>query len=307
MGYSVRQRDEALDWLVRSNDPDFESWDEFTAWLERDPGNAAAYHDLADSEIRIRPYVERAEPARRERPADPKPRTSRLALAAGVAVLAAAGLSFVAPGLLTVDHSTSPGEVRIVSLGGKDRLVMNGGTRVELAGFDRRTVHLESGQILLDLRDPGQSKVEVVSGELRLVDIGTVFEVARDGEASSVLVGEGAVMADPGGARVAIRAGERLDARDGDSVLRKAQSDSAAVGAFERGQLVYSNEPLRRVAADLRRSTGLDISAADAISTRRFTGTLSVSEVKRDPASLGPLLDVSVSRSGTGWTLGGRV
>ena len=35
--------------------------------------------------------------------------------------------------------------------------------------------------MLLRLRDAGQDKIELVSGDLKLVDVGTVFEVARDG------------------------------------------------------------------------------------------------------------------------------
>ena len=63
------RRSEAVDWMVRTNDPDFGAWDDFTAWLERDPANADAYHALAGSEAEMLPLVEAArdadEPARR--------------------------------------------------------------------------------------------------------------------------------------------------------------------------------------------------------------------------------------------------
>jgi transmembrane sensor len=84
-------------------------------------------------------------------------------------------------------------------------------------------------------------------------------------------------------------------------------ADISMVGSFERGQLTNVDEPLDHVVADLRRSTGIDFSASAAISTRRFTGTLSVAEVKRDPRSLEPLLGISMERSGRGWILGGKV
>ena len=84
-------------------------------------------------------------------------------------------------------------------------------------------------------------------------------------------------------------------------------ADISSVGSFERGQLSYVDEPLTHIIADLRRSTGIDISASEAISARRFTGTLSVAEVKRDPRSLAPLLGVTVEQSGQGWKLGGKV
>lgn len=301
------RREEALDWLVRTNDPDFDRWDEFTAWLEQDAANADAYHRLADSEIALRPIVEQVgTPDQTSVEAPPRRSRPRLAIAASVAVLAAGATAILAPRLMPVDYATAPGELRVVSLGGEDQLVMNGDTRLELAGLDRRTVRLERGQVLLRLRDTGQDKVELVAGDLTLVDVGTIFEVSRDGDATRLLVSEGAVVADPEGARLTVAAGQRLDTVDGATLLEAAPADASAVGAFQRGQLVYLDEPLDKVAADLRRSTGLDISASAAIRARRFTGTLSVSEVKRDPASLGPLLGVPIEQSGGRWMLGGR-
>ena len=304
MTQSANQREAALDWLVRTNDPDFEAWDEFSAWLESDSSNADAYHELARSEGEMRPFVE-AIPA-----SEPEVRTfnrPRLALVAGVAALAAAATAIVAPRMMAVDYSTGPGEVRVVSLGGQDQLVMNGNTKLELAGFDRRSVRLAEGQVLLRLRDPSKDKIELLSGDLKLVDVGTIFEVARDGSDTRVVVSEGAVIADPGGAGLRLMPGQRLDTTDGAAVLQAMPADILSVGSFERGQLSYVDEPLGHVVADLRRSTGIDFSASAAISARRFTGTLSVAEVKRDPSSLAPLLGVTVEQSGQGWKLGGKV
>lgn len=298
------RREAALDWLIRTNDPDFDAWDEFTAWLEADSSNADAYHALARGEAEMRPFVE-ATPI-----SEPAVRTGnrpKLALVAGVAALAAAATAIVAPRMMAVEYSTGPGEVRVVSLGGEDQLVMNGGTKLELAGFDRRTVRLAEGQVLLRLNDPSKDKIELLAGDLKLVDVGTVFEVARDGQDTRVVVSEGAVIADPDGAGLKLMPGQRLDTTDGAAVLQAMPADISSVGSFERGQLSYVDEPLAHVVADLRRSTGIDISASGAISARRFTGTLSVAEVKRDPSSLSPLLGVTVERSGQGWKLGGKV
>ena len=298
------RREDALDWLIRTNDPDFDAWDEFTAWLEQDRANADAYHALAAGEADMLPLVEAipAAPA----PA-PKPERRRLALAAAIAIFAALGTAVVVPRMMPVDYATSPGEIRVVALGGRDQLVMNGDTRLELAGWDRRTVRLEQGQLLLRMHEPGAEGIEVISGDLELVDVGTVFEVSRHGRTTRVMVSEGTVVADPDGAGVKLAAGQRLDTQDGATVLQATPGDVSSVGSFERGQLNYLDEPIDQVLADLRRSTGIDFSASAAISTRRFTGTLSVAEVKRDPRSLGPLLGLSMERSGQGWILGGRV
>ena len=59
--------------------------------------------------------------------------------------------------------------------------------------------------------------------------------------------------------------------------------------------------------ADLRRSAGIDFSADAVISSRRFSGTLSIREVRREPQSLGPLLGVAIERSNQGWKLKGKV
>ena len=304
MSINPDRREAALDWLVRTNDPEFDGWDEFTAWLEESPANADAYHALADSEADMLPRVEVAPPA-----AEParRPERRRLALVGGVAAVAALASVVVAPRMMPVDYSTGPGEVRIVSLGGRDQLVMNGDTRLQLAGWDRRSVRLEQGQLLLRLHNPDGEKIDVISGDLELVDVGTVFEVSRNGRETRVLVSEGAVIADPDGARLRLASGQRLDTEDGAAVLQAMPADASSVGSFERGQLAYLDEPLDNVVADLRRSTGLDFSASAAISTRRFTGTLSVAEVKRDPRSLEPRLGVSMERSGQGWRLGGKV
>lgn len=304
MTQNADRREAALDWIVRTNDPDFEAWDEFTAWLEADVTNADAYHALAQSEQQMRPFVESAPVPDVVEPVRNRP---RLAIAAGVAVLAAAAATIIAPRMMPVEYSTGPGEIRMVSLGGQDQLVMNGDTRLELAGFDRRTVRLAEGQVLLKLNDAGQDKIELFSGDLKLVDVGTVFEVARDGRDTRVVVSEGAVVADPGGAGLRLMPGQRLDTTDGAMLLQATSADISSVGSFERGQLSYVDEPLDHVVADLSRSTGIDFSASAAISTRRFSGTLSVAEVKRDPRSLAPLLGVAVERSGQGWKLGGKV
>lgn len=305
MNPGIELREAALDWIVRTNDPEFDGWDEFTAWLEADPVHADAYHRLAQSEADLAPFIDpvpvQGQPATRE------PRRRGFAIAASVAALAALATAVVAPRLMPIDYSTAPGEIRTIALGGQDQLVMNGDTRIELAGLERRTIRLAQGQVLLKLRDAEQGKVELVTGDLTLVDVGTVFEVARDGRETRVVVSEGAVLADPKGAKLKLAAGQRLDTEDGAAVLQATTADTQSVGSFERGQLAYLDEPIAHVVADLRRSTGIAFSTSTDVKTRRFSGTLSVAEIKRDPRLLGPLLGLSMERAGQGWKLGGKV
>lgn len=300
---NLDRREAALTWFVRSNDPEFDAWEELTAWLEQDPENAAAFHGIAQDEAEMLPLVAAMAPVR---PTPAKTANRRLALGAVASAIAASLAVVMAPRVMPVDYRTGPGEMRVVELGGRDQVVMNGDTRVRLSGFGHRTVRLDQGQVLMRLLEPGPSRVALVSGDVKLVDIGTIFEVARDGRETRVAVSEGAIVADPDGARLRLNPGERLDTVDGAPTLRATPGDIGSVGSFERGQLAYVDEPLDHVVADLRRSTGLDIYLSEAMRTRRFTGTLSVAEVRRDPRSLGPLLGVSLQPSGTGWKLQGR-
>lgn len=292
-------REEALGWVVRTNDPDFGAWDEFTEWLEQSPEHADAYHRLLASEDEVKPLLPAAVPA----DVTPRPRVSTRAVGwFGAAAAVAIAMLFV-PRVTPVEHSTIPGQTASLSLGGRDRILLNGGTRVQLSGLDRRNVRLVEGQILLRLEEPGGGRVTVESGDLELVDVGTVFEVARSGRTTRVIVSKGAVVADPDGAALRLDPGEGLDTSDGAQKLTAIMVDPSAVGAFAQGQLVYRGERVNRVIEDLRRTSGIDFSADPAIGARQFTGTLSIREVKRDPRSLEPLLGLAMERSGQGWHL----
>jgi transmembrane sensor len=174
---------------------------------------------------------------------------------------------------------------------------------MQLAGFNRRSVRLQDGHILLRLQEPGGGRIQVESGDLDLVDVGTIFEVRRTGTITEVGVSEGAVVADPGGASLRLDAGEALEASDGAIMLRSVPADVQSVGGFERGQLIYRDTSLSRVLRDLERTTGLDFSEGAVISGPSFTGTLSIAEVKRDPRSLEPLLGIKMKRVGHTWHL----
>ncbi len=306
-----RQREEqALSWLVMTNDPEFDGWDEFTEWLEQDPANAGAYHRLADAELSLQPLVEQS-----ARPAmtplsvtEPRQRrkvlTRRSALAfTGFGVLALATMTF--DRLQPVEHSTRPGEQRTLALGGSDRLVLNGGTKLALAGFDKRSIRLERGEVLLLLHGKAAAPVSVEVGDLELVDVGTVFSVTREARATRVIVAEGEVIADPSGAKLRLGRGTRLDAVDGQQVLRAVATDPSAIGAWREGQLVYNNETLAQVAADLTRSTGISLRTDGLAAAQRFTGTLSIDAIRRDPRSIEPLFGVSLARSGDAWIIRG--
>jgi transmembrane sensor len=303
--------DQALAWLVMTNDAEFDRWEDFTQWLEGDPANAGAYHRVADAERRVLPLVKQAPPTAHPRAAEPRRRGTpermplrRWAVAlSGIGALAVTGL--LVERAAPVAYETSAGEQRTIALGGEDRVILNGATRIAIAGLDRRSVRLEGGEILLQLREAGAAPIRVAAGDLELVDVGTVFSVARSGRSVRVAVAEGVVVADPDGAKLRLPRGTRLSTTDGQRVLRAEPADPSSVGAWRFGHLVYNDEALSNVLADLGRATGIEFRTDRSVGAQTFTGTLSLDAVKRDPRSLEPLLGVAMTRSGPGWIVGG--
>ncbi|WP_037500823.1 FecR family protein [Sphingomonas jaspsi] len=295
-------REEALDWLVKTGDPAFDGWDAFTDWLERSPAHADAYHAAAGDLHDMDDLLAEAAPAVAPATSPSAPRrypAARWAVAASFAAMAAAGAFVFAPAFTADHYATAAGETRTIALGDGDQLILNGDTSVELSGLGRRDVALEKGQLLLKIAS--KKHVEVSAGDLQFVDIGTIFEVARDGRQTRLLVQQGSVMADPKGAKVTVKAGEMLEAADGVRQLKAVASSTADAGAWTTGQLTYVDASLEQVAADLHRSTGLALSTSDAMARRRFSGTLSIDQIRKDPASLGPLLGVRIERAGGEW------
>lgn len=292
-----QRMDDALDWAVRTNDPDFVQWDAFTAWLERDPRNADAYHDVQAAEIALRDCVPAREPATPSERAPLVAATRRWAPWGG-AVAAALAIMLALPSGLS-EVATAPGETRTVALADGDAMVMNGDTVVHMAK-DRRTIRLDQGQIYLAL-DSAAAPISVELGALTVVDIGTRFDVTRNGDVARVAVSDGAVRATRGDQELVVRAGERLLATP-DALALDPQGGGDA-GQWRSGQLTYRDERIAVVAQDLARATGIDISVDKGIADQRFTGTLTVADVREDPASLGQLLGIAITDRGTAWSL----
>ena len=273
MKHDSDRREAALDWLVRTNDPEFDGWDDFTAWLEASPANADAYHRLP----RARPRCSRSWQRPWSRPDTPDPAIAQRRLAWWP-------VPRFSP--LRRPRRSAHDAHRIFDRARRspdDRPRRAGPARHErrhpdcVSGWDRRRVRLEQGQVAAQAARPDGGRVELLSGDLELVDVGTVFEVSRDGRETRVLVSEGAVVADPDGARVRLAAGQRLDTEDGANgpagdgrpTLRRSDRSNAASSSISMSRSIMSSP-------DLRGSTGIDFSAECRYQHRRFTGTLSV-------------------------------
>ncbi|WP_375244522.1 FecR domain-containing protein [Sphingomonas parapaucimobilis] len=294
----------ALDWALRMADPVSADWDAFTDWLEADPGHAERYDRAAailmeaEEALSVQPAVAvpvaiAPEPVRRH-----PLRWVGGAMAA--ALIGAIGVTAWQDRPQPYAVETAAGETRRIPLSDGSSVTLAGLSRVELDHAEPRRAVLARGEALFQVRHDAQHPFAVQAGRLALVDLGTVFDV-RMGRQTRVAVAEGAVMVDPKGAALRLDAGQAVTV-DGDRLTRSAV-EPEEVGGWREGRLAFDGAPLGMVAEDVSRFLARPVTVAPAIAARPFRGTIDLEAVRRDPAVLGPLMDVRVRRAATGWTL----
>lgn len=308
----------AIDWMVRQRDPSFDGWEAFGDWLAADPAHAEAYHraamelddvDAMLAAVRPSPHAPASSPLAAPLPAPASRPVGRARWGWAGAAAAAAALAVLTVGLDTRSHErrlyaveTLAGERREVVIDGSARVALNGGTRLTLDRADPRYAALDRGQALFEVvHDAGRPfRVEVAGS--RLVDVGTRFEVVREGDGFDLGVAEGEVRYERGPTRRSIVSGSRLTERGGRAT--QSRVPISAVGSWMDGRLVYDGAPIARVGADLSRSLGVTVSVRPSASARSFRGVIILDGgAARVMPQLGPLLGLTVRRTGSGWEI----
>lgn len=294
---------DALAWLTRVNDAEFEDWDTLEAWLAEDPRHAETYWRLAEAEAEIvtRWQAERPVVAGVRRAASPPrhARWPRWAAAAAVAVLAFGGWMSWSQRPQPWLIETAPGERREIALDEGSRVTLDGASRVTLDRRHPRSVRLEEGRALFHVAHDETRPFLVTVGETKVTDLGTVFDVTRLSAGVRVAVAEGLVRVEQQGRAADLSPGQAVLATDG--ALTRRTVDAQAVTDWTDGRLSYRAERLTVVADDLSRALGLPIAVDPGVAGRVFTGGLSV---EGDPETLRPrlelLLDVRISPNAEG-------
>lgn len=319
MGADRDREEQALDWVRRTHDPEFGDWDAHLAWLEADPANAAAFDRMAlameDATTALlhaplrepTPSNDNLELRESEAAAD---RPRRFGWGARVGALAASLAAVV--GLTTlvrqplpfadqaVAYSTELGQRRTVRLDDGTTIAMNGGSAIRVGTGNGRKVRVDRGEIYLDVVHDPANPLRVAVGDVDLVDVGTAFNVRREGTAITIGVQEGEVNVDPDGAAVRLAAGQQLR-KDGDDVVLD-RVERASIGCWRNGRLIYRDAPLKSVAADLSRAIGETVVVEPSADAVRFTGVL---EIDKDRARLfrrlAAVADVNIRRYKGEW------
>lgn len=308
--------DTARLWMVRASESDFDRWDDLTEWLEADPAHLAAYEAALDEQSWVddllghpdaAPVLYRDDVAEEEDVAPPQSSRVRRwwigggALAASLAAVAMLTLQPFTSQMIEVQ--TGPGEHRTVTLADGSRMILNGETRVSYDPKSGRHAELAYGEALFEIRHDESRPFVVMAGETRLVDVGTVFNVARGDTVLEVGVAEGAVIYEGAKGPVRLNPGDVLT-EVGRADVRLSRADPQTVGSWNEGVLHFQNATLAEVAADLSRALGKPVRAGAGAGGLRYTGTLAVDgPADQVMTRAAPLLGVAVRDNGTNWEM----
>ena len=299
----------AIDWVIAQRDPDFSDWDGFTDWLAEDAAHAAAYDAMAllDADLDALPAQPVMPLAANDR-APVERRSSRRAWFGG-AIAAALVAAITLPNLgLFGDPNrieTAAGEHRTLTLADGSKIEINGASVVVLDKERPRFARLESGEAMFHVVHRDDDPFVVQAGNNRIVDLGTAFNVVRQDRKTSVAVSEGIVVYNPERDNVRMLAGEGIEASDdGKTPPKIRRVDTASVGGWRTGLLVYPDTPLAVVAEDLRRTAGMKVTIAPQAAEVRFRGALIISDDRaRTIADLAALSATRAEKQGDGWVL----
>ena len=294
-------------WVIRVHDASFADWDRLTEWLESDPAHLPAYEAAQDADAWAADIFAASPPVAAMTAPAPAPRRGRWFAGGAVAAAILAtigGWSMLHRDATVQEIATAAGEHRTIALADGSRVFLNGDTRISFDPATPRQIDLVRGEALFEVRHDASHPFVVVADGTRLVDVGTVFNVVRDGGAIEVAVANGAVDYEAGPQRIRLNQGEALSRpdRDASPVLRKTSEQG--VGSWQTGLLQYDDAPLDQVGRDLARNIGRPVRSAGGSARMRFTGTLVLQgSPKQVFARAGPLLGVRFVEEGDSWTM----
>jgi transmembrane sensor len=280
----------AADWLVRLQAPGLDEAQavEFDAWLGADAANAKAY----DAALAVMLELDAAAPeilddiqsAPAHRPGARANTSKRGWLAAGglaaagVVALAVMSLSALAP--TAQSFATAKGEHRTVKLADGSTIELNAGSElsVTLGRHDRHVV-MPQGEAVFDVAADKARPFLIDAGDRTVRVVGTRFDVRRRGDQLSVTVERGVVEVRPAGDLAGkvfrLHPGQRLDTAQGAAAVQLSLADPQAVESWRTGRLIYRDQPLGDVVADLNQQFREPIVLEDpALAQVRVSGVL---------------------------------
>lgn len=311
---------QAADFVARlqGEDATEADWLALEAWLAADAAHLAAYDraerlwaEMSDRAAEIAPGLAADAPAAAviDFTARRAGKLRRLGPAVGLAAAAALavtiGLSLTPR---TQVFETAPGETRQIALSDGTVIHLNGASTIRVRlGRRERSVEMDLAEASFDVaKDPGRPFV-IDAGDSEVRVVGTEFNVSRSAQATTVTVRRGIVEVRPEDGSVApvrLTPGRELTTAGGRYQVRQTNADAAF--AWRGGRLIYTDEPLSEVAADLSRRLPKPVRVEGAAASLRFTGVLVLDDPDAVIGRLEGFLPIKAHRSADAITLSSR-
>ena len=143
----------------------------------------------------------------------------------------------------------------------------------------------------------------VKAGDYQIRDLGTRFEVSREGERVIVSVAEGQV--EVGGHGITPLTGlpgDRITISHGTAT--RSHVDPTIVASWRDGRLIYADAPLAMVIADINRYAAKPVALSPALADRHFSGVLTIGDGSQLARNLAEVLAVPITDTPDGQRLG---
>jgi transmembrane sensor len=311
---------EARAWVIALDGeaPSSEKLCEFRAWLQRSPRHREAFKTAAGvwgdldqwsrnlypaGESAERPAVRRKDPYRSRRLRPALVAASLAALAASLVLTRTSDEEPRAPDRFAAGYSSATGEVKSVTLPDGTEVRLNTQSRIEVSyARTARVVHLTEGEAYFQVAHDAEQPFVVYSGRYAVKAVGTAFSVQRLSGGVELNVTEGRVevatlphqVRDDAAPDVDVMQqaismapfskGQRAVLKEDQAELELVQTVSDAEMevelAWRNGLLIFDDDPLEEVVAEISRYTPMRIVIADsAIRDLRIGGYFRVNDV----------------------------
>ena len=318
--------EQAVAWRVRLAESSELYAQELSSWLAQDPRNHEAWrsvqaswdflgeHATSPAVVSLRrAALAYASSAVRSQAVSPRLRRFP-------AWVATAAVIFVAVSALTAwylqrpdTYRTALGERRVVTLADDSQITLDSSSEVKVRySANARALTLVRGQARFDVTHDVERPFTVTANGRRVVATGTAFDVDLLGSDFRVTLIEGHVLVlsqskstgsgertsatpvrPPGdGSSIALDVGQQLVMSSRDAP-RVTHVDVERVMAWERGNIVFNDEPLASVVERMNRYTSRRIVVADErVATLRISGMFHVGDVRGFVSTLTSYLPV---------------
>ena len=319
-----RVAEEAARWFARlqGEAATGDDWLAFERWLQSSPAHAQAYEQLEGLWIDLeyapvvrdlggRPVAAARRRTSARRPSRAPTRRGWLAAGAVAASLAVALGLGVSLGSRTTAQTfqTAPGETREVALTDGTRIRLNAASTISVSlDRDARRVRMADSEAVFDVAHDEKRPFLIAVGDRQVRVVGTEFNLKNRAGLVDLTVRRGIVEVRPADApqaaptRVTVGQELRHTAGEPGSVVQPADTDQAF--AWTAGQLIYRDQPLSDVAADLSRRFATPVRTADArTAALRFSGVLVTDDETAVLRRLTAYAPVTVERTEAGVVL----